>query len=189
MALLLTGLVMFLGVHSISIVAPGMRDRWVAALGPGAWRGIYSLISVAGFVMLIYGYGQARLTPVVLYLPPPWMRHVALILMLPVFPLLFATYFPGRISAALKHPMLVAVKVWALAHLLANGMLADVVLFGGFLAWAVADRVSFKRRVQRPIQKAPASRWNDMIAVSGGLGVYALTLFWLHAWLTGMPLL
>ncbi len=109
--------------------------------------------------------------------------------MLPVFPLLFATYLPGRIRTAVKHPMLVATKTWALAHLLANGMLADVLLFGGFLAWAVADRISLKRRVVRPVAGAPPSPWNDAIAIVGGLALYGITLFWLHRVLIGVPLL
>jgi uncharacterized membrane protein len=186
MTLLILGLLVFLGVHSVSIVAPAARDRLVAALGAGAWRGLYSLVSLAGFVALIYGYGLARQAPVVLYVPPGWLRYVALILLLPVFPLLFAANLPGRIQRTVKHPMITAVKVWALAHLLVNGMLADVVLFGGFLAWAVADRISLKRRVPRPIRMASPSPWNDTIAVIGGLLVYGLTLFWLHRLLIGV---
>jgi uncharacterized membrane protein len=189
MTLLILGLAIFLGVHSISIVAPAVRDRCAAALGANAWRGIYSVISLAGFVLLIHGYGVARQAPVLLYAPPPWLRHVAMLLMLPVFPLLIAAYLPGRIKNAMKHPMLVAIKAWALAHLLANGMLADVLLFGGFLAWAVADRISLKRRVVRPVAGAPPSRWNDLIAVIGGLALYGLVLCCLHRVLIGVPLL
>jgi uncharacterized membrane protein len=189
MTYLILGLAIFLGIHSISIVAPATRDRWAAALGANAWRGIHSLISIVGFVLLVYGYGLTRQAPVVLYAPPLWLRHVALLLMLPVFPLLFAAYLPGRIKTAMKHPMLVAVKVWALAHLLANGMLADVLLFGAFLAWAVVDRISLKRRVARAVPSAATSRWNDAIAVIGGLVVYALTLYWLHYLVIGVPLI
>jgi uncharacterized membrane protein len=186
---LILGLIVFLGIHSISIIAPSARDRWAAALGANAWRGLYSLVSLAGFVLLVHGYGIARQEPVLLYAPPLWLRHVALVLMLPVFPLLFATYLPGRIKAAVKHPMLTAVKTWALAHLLANGMLADVLLFGGFLAWAVADRISMKRRVPRPISTAAPSPWNDVIAVVGGLAVYALVVLWLHRVAIGVPVM
>jgi uncharacterized membrane protein len=188
MTLLILGLAVFLGVHSISIVAPSARDRWASAMGANAWRGLYSLLAIAGFVLLVYGYGQARQVPVVLYAPPIWLRHLALLLMVPVFPMLFAAYLPGRIKTALKHPMLAAVKLWALAHLLANGNLADVLLFGGFLAWAVLDRISFKRRVARPVQGAAASPWNDAVAIVGGLTVYVVTLLWLHRVLIGMPL-
>jgi len=189
MTLLILGLLVFLGVHSVSIVAPAGRDRWAAALGTGAWRGLYSLISLAGFVALIYGYGLARHAPVVLYVPPGWLRYVAFVLMLPVFPLLFAANLPGRIQRTVKHPMITAVKAWALAHLLVNGTLADVLLFGGFLVWAVADRISLKRRVPRPVRMAPPSPWNDSIAVFGGLLAYGLTVFWLHHLLIGVSLL
>jgi len=189
MTLLIAGLAIFLGIHSISIVAPSARDRWAVAMGVNAWRGIFSLISFAGFVLLVYGYGVARQAPVLIYAPPQWMRHVAMLLMVPVFPLLFAAYLPGRIKAAVKHPMLVAVKTWAVAHLLSNGMLADVLLFGGFLAWAVADRISLKRRVLRPVAGASPSPWNDAIAVAGGLVVYVVMLLWLHRVLIGMPLI
>jgi uncharacterized membrane protein len=189
MKLLILGLVLILGIHSVSIVTPAARDRWAAAMGANAWRGLYSLISIAGFVLLIYGYGVARQSPVLLYAPPLWLRHVAFALLLPVFPLLFATYFPGRIKAAVKHPMLTAVKTWALAHLLVNGTLADVLLFGSFLAWAVADRISLKRRVARPIATAPVAPWNDVIAVVGGLALYAVTVLWLHRVVIGVPLM
>lgn len=183
---LIIGLVLFLGVHSVAIVAPHERDALAAQLGERAWKGLYSVISIAGFLILIWGYGQARSEPVVLYSPPVWTRWVSAILMLPVFPLLLAPYFPGRIKQTLKHPMLVAVKVWALAHLLANGTLADVVLFGSFLAWAVADRISFKRRVQRPLRTLPASSYNDAIAIVVGLALYFAFLHYLHVRLIGV---
>jgi len=186
---LLLGLLLFLGIHSISIFAPAARDRWAASMGANLWRALYSILSIIGFVLLIRGYAAARMDPVVLYVPPGWTRHVVMLLMLPVFVMLFAAYLPGRIRSALKHPMLVAVKLWAVAHLLANGMLADVLLFGGFLAWAVLDRIALKRRVQRPIAAAPASRWNDLAAVVLGLAAYAAFVFWLHRQLIGVPVL
>jgi uncharacterized membrane protein len=115
-----------------------------------------------------------------------WTRHLAALLTLPVFPLLLAAYLPGRIKTAAKHPMLLAVKLWATAHLLANGNLADLLLFGGLLAWAVADRISLKRRTPRPVPGAPPSAMNDAIAVIAGLAIYGLTAFWAHAWLFGV---
>ena len=133
-----------------------------------------------GFVLIVQGYSAARLNPVVVWVPPAAMRHIAALLMLPVFVLLLSAYLPGRIRAAAKHPMLLATKFWALAHLLANGMLADIVLFGALLAWAVADRISLKRRVARPIPGAPASKLNDVIAVVGGLALYGLVAMVLH---------
>jgi uncharacterized membrane protein len=186
MGMLILGLVLFLGVHSIAIVAPRFRDRALARLGEGGWKGLYALVSLAGFVLLIVGFGQARHTPVVLYTPPPFLRHVTFLFMLPVFPLIFAAYLPGRIKTATKHPMLAAVKFWAFAHLLSNGMLADVLLFGGFLLWAVLDRISLKRRPPQALRTAPAGPLNDVIAVLLGLAVYGAFIVWLHRWLIGV---
>lgn len=187
MTLLILGLVLFLGIHSVSIAAPAWRDAQVVQRGEGAWKGVYSLVSIASFVLLIYGYGLARQSPVVLYTPPTAARHIALLLMLPFFPLLFATYLPGRIKTAAKHPMLLAVKLWALAHLLANGTLHDVILFGAFLVWAVADRISVKRRsVARVVPPAAPSVVNDATSVIGGLALYAVFVVWAHRWLIGV---
>ena len=187
MPLLIAGLVLFLGVHSVAIIAPTFRTRTIQRMGEGAWKGLYALISLAGFVLICYGFGLARQAPVVLYSPPTWLRHLALLVMLPVFPLLIAAYLPGRIKTAAKHPMLAAVKFWAFAHLLANGFLADVLLFGGFLAWAVVDRISVKRRATpQVLRTAPPGPWNDAIAVVLGLAVYALLIGWAHVRLFGV---
>ena len=187
MLLLITGLAIFLGIHTVAIVAPGWRDAQVRRLGEPTWKGAYSLVAFVGLGLTLYGYGLARTSPVVLYVPPTALRHVALLLLVPVFPLLFAAYLPGRISAATKHPMLLAVKLWATAHLLANGTLHDVVLFGSFLVWAVADRIAVKRRAMpRQIRRAPASPRNDIVVVIGGLAVYVVVLFWAHRWLIGV---
>jgi uncharacterized membrane protein len=187
MPLLIAGLVLFLGVHSVAIIAPTFRTRTIQRMGEGAWKGLYALISLAGFVLICYGFGLARQAPVVLYSPPTWLRHLALLVMLPVFPLLIAAYLPGRIKTAAKHPMLAAVKFWAFAHLLANGSLADVLLFGGFLAWAVLDRISVKRRAMpQVLRTAPPGPWNDAIAVVLGLAVYALLIGWAHVRLFGV---
>lgn len=186
MTLLILGLALFLGVHSVSIVAPGWRDAQVARRGEMPWKGLYSVLSLVGFVLLVVGYGQARLATPVLYVPPAALRHLAMVVMLPVFVLLLAAYLPGRIQAAARHPMLAAVKLWATAHLLANGTLADVLLFGSFLAWAVADRISLKRRTARPVPGAPPRAVNDLIALVGGLLLYALTVVWAHRWLIGV---
>ena len=189
MTTLIAGLVLFFAAHSVSIANVGWRDRMAATMGEWPWKGLYSVVSLVGFVMICIGYGQARMSPVLLYAPPVGLRHVALLLMVPVFPIFLATYFPGRIKAVLKHPTLVATKLWAVAHLLANGMLADVVLFGSFLAWAVADRISVKRRALRPPPEVPESRLNDVIAVVGGLSLYVAFVFWLHHILIGIPLI
>jgi uncharacterized membrane protein len=161
-------------------------------MGEKPYKGIYSLLSIVGFVLLVWGYGVARQHPIVVYAPPLWTRHLTALLMLPVFPLLLAAYLPGRIKAAVKHPMLAAIKAWAFAHLLANGMAADLLLFGGFLIWAVADRISIKHRpVVRPTPGPPPMKYNDVIAVVGGLALYVIFVFWLHLRLIGvspMPL-
>ncbi len=190
MTWLILGLVIFLGVHSVSIVAPAARERWLAKMGEGGWKGLYSLLAFVGLALIVWGYGQARFDPVYLYTPPTGLRHLSALLMLPVFPLLLAPYLPGRIKTLTRHPMLVATKLWALAHLLANGTLADVLLFGGFLAWAVADRISVKRRERagqvRVVPGLPASGLNDAIVVIAGLALYGLFVFWAHAWLFGV---
>jgi uncharacterized membrane protein len=190
MAWLVVGLVLFLGVHSVSIVSPQGRDAMVRRIGEGGFKGLYSLVSFVGLALIVWGYGLARQAPVVVYTPPPGMRHAALLLMLPVFVLLLAAYLPGRIQRAAKHPMLLSVKLWATAHLLANGTLADLLLFGGFLAWAVVDRISVKRRAAAGLAHAapalPGGAANDAIALVLGLGIYAVFLFWAHAWLFGV---
>jgi uncharacterized membrane protein len=184
--LLVLGLILFFVPHSVSVANEPWRDAMFTRLGEGAWTGLYSLLSLAGLALIALGYAEARQDPVWLYLPPAWLRHVALLLLVPVFPLLLATYLPGRIKNATRHPTLVATKVWALAHLLANGTLADVALFGSFLVWAVADRISYRQRQPRPLPTAPAAALNDAVAVVGGLALYALFAFWLHQRLFGV---
>lgn len=186
---LLLGLIIFFGAHAVSIVNDPWRNRMVAKMGEWPWKGLYALLSIAGFVLIVWGYGLARQDPVVLYMPPAWLHPVAMVLLIPVFPLLLAAYLPGRIQTAAKHPMLAATKLWAIAHLLANGMLADMLLFGAFLVWAVLDRISMKHRTQRPVPSIPPSRANDLIAVVGGLALYAAFVLWLHGWLIGVPLI
>jgi uncharacterized membrane protein len=185
MIYLVLGLGLFLGMHSISIVAPAWRDRTAARLG-NAWRGLYSLITIAGLIVIVWGYGIARQNPVMLYAPPAWTHYITAVLMLPVFTLFLAAYLPGRLKGAFKHPMLLSVMLWAVAHLIATGMLANVVLFGGFLAWAVADLISFRWRTQRPIPMAPSMKLNDGIAIVAGLVVYIVFEHWLHVRLIGV---
>jgi uncharacterized membrane protein len=190
MSWLIVGLVLFLGVHSVSIVSPLGRNSMAQRLGENGFKGLYTLVSFAGLALIVWGYGLARQAPVLLYTPPSGLRHLSALLMLPVFVLLLAAYLPGRIRRAARHPMLLAVKFWALAHLLANGTLADVLLFGGFLAWAVADRISVKRReaagLLRSAPTAPAKPGNDAIALIGGLVLYGVFAFWVHGWLFGV---
>jgi uncharacterized membrane protein len=186
MYVLIAGLVIFLGVHSISIINVAWRDRVVARIGVLLWQGIYSLISVIALIMIIQGYQTAQQAPIILYLPPAWLNPVALVLLIFIFPLLLAAYIPGRIQTITKHPMLAATKIWAFAHLLVNGSLADVVLFGSFLAWAVLDRISLKRRRPDSMPMLPATKANDTIVIVAGLLLYAVFLFWAHEWVIGI---
>jgi uncharacterized membrane protein len=190
MLVLIAGLVLFFGAHSIAIIAPYWRDRMALLMGTPQWKGLYAVISVAGFLAIIWGYGLARQSPVSLYAPPPWLRYATFVLMLPVFPLAFAAYLPGKIKATIRHPLLAAIKLWATAHLLSNGTLPAVLLFGSFFAWAIADRIALKRRKQAPVHALPAAAFNDAIALVGGVALYVLFVWRLHVWLIGVqPLL
>lgn len=189
MSVLVAGLVIFFALHSVSIVNDAWRNRTAARLGEWPWKILYSIFALIGLVLVIRGYGLARLDPIVLYSPPHWLRQLAMVLLLPLFPLLFAAYLPGRIQTATRHPMLAATKLWATAHLLANGTVADLLLFGTFLAWAVADRISLRHRMPHPVPGAPPSAANDILAVVLGLALYAAFVLWLHARLIGVPLL
>jgi uncharacterized membrane protein len=186
---LIFGLVVFFGGHSISLLALGWRDRMANRLGVRAWQGVYSILALLGFYLLVTGYGAARPLAAVLYAPLPWLHYVAAVLMLPVFPLALASVLPGRIRARAGHPLLLATMIWAVAHLLTNGSAADVLLFGAFLAWAVAIRVSLARRPARRMIALPASRANDVIVMVGGLALYAAFIVGLHLRLFGVPVL
>lgn len=182
---LILGLALFFLFHSISIINLPLRDK-LAANSEVAWKVFFGIISGIGIVLMIKGYGDLKFSPTILYVSPTWFQHVAALLLLPVFVLFFAPYFPGRISRGAKHPQLVAVKLWSVAHLLVNGTLADVLLFGSFLVWAVADRISMKRRPSRPVPGLPVSNTNDIIVVVLGLAVYGAFVFWLHEVLFGV---
>jgi uncharacterized membrane protein len=187
MTIFVAGLLVFLGIHSVSIVAPRWRDAQATRMGEYRWKGLYALVSIASLVTMIYGYGIARQTPVVIYTPPLPLRHLTLLLMLPVFPLLIAAYLPGRVQRVTRNPMLLAVILWTASHLLANGTLNDLLLFGAFLVWAVADLISVSRRANvRPVPGVPASATNDVIIVVAGLGLYAFMLLWAHARVVGV---
>jgi uncharacterized membrane protein len=184
--ILIVGLLIFLGIHSIRIVAPEWRDRRIAAIGEGPWKGLYTLISLVGLVLVIWGYSRARAVAPVLYEPPVWTKHIAVTLMLFAFVSLAVSLLPaGRLKPALKHPMLVSVKIWALAHLLANGDVASLLLFATFLLWAVVDRISVKRRGEGVPVRGPAI-W-DFAAIASGALLYVLFVWRLHEWLIGAP--
>jgi uncharacterized membrane protein len=188
MAVLILGLVLFLGAHSVRIFANDWRSRQVARLGEKGWKGLYTLVSIAGFALIIWGFGLARQQPVLLYVPPIWLRHLNALFTLIAFILVVAAYVPGNhFKAKLGHPMLAGVKTWAFGHLLATGMLHDVVLFGAFLLWAVVDFISARRRDRAAGVSYPAgTAKGDLIVVVAGVVAWAVFAFWLHGWLIGV---
>lgn len=188
MTWLIVGLILFLGTHSVRIFADGWRGRTIARIGANPWKGAYSLISIAGFALIVWGYGQARLDSVALYQPPLFLFQLASLLVLPALVLVAAAYVPGnQIKAALGHPMIAGVKLWAFAHLLCNGRAADVVLFGALLAWAVADFiVSRKRDRVAGTVYPPGKVSGTLIAVVAGTVVWAVFAFGLHKYLIGV---
>ena len=189
MLFLVAGLVLFLGAHSVRIIADPWRNAMVARLGPLRWRGLYSLVSLAGLVLLVWGYGHARAETVLLWSPPVWTRYATSLLMLPSFVLIVAGNMSGtRMKVALGHPMLLGTVIWAFAHLLSNGTLADIVLFGGFLVWAGVDYGSARRRDREAgTIYPPGTLKRDAIAVLMGTVAWIVFVFWLHRLLIGVP--
>lgn len=185
---LIVGLVLFLGAHSVRIVANDWRGRQLARLGEMRWKALYTVVSIAGFVLIVWGFGQARLQPVLLYVPPMWLRHLNALFTLLAFILVAAAYVPGNhLKARLGHPMLAGVKTWAFGHLLATGMLHDVLLFGAFLLWAGVDFISARRRDRAAGVVYPAgSVRGDAITVLVGVVAWLVFAFWLHRWLIGV---
>jgi len=192
MLLLIVGLVVFFAVHLLPTM-PDLRRGLVARYGEGAFKTAFSAVSLVGFALIVLGYHKMQVMPgknPVLWDPPEWSRQAAYVLMIPAMILLVAAFVPSRIRTAAKHPMLAAIKVWALAHLLANGDLASLLLFGGFLAFAVYDRISVKRRAALgPLGERTGPARNDAIVVVAGLALYAFMLLWGHGLLIGVPLL
>jgi uncharacterized membrane protein len=191
MTLLIAGLVIFLGAHSARIV-PGLYGKLAGQLGEVPYKAVYSVVSLVGLVLIWKGFAAARdAGQPILYSPPVWMQHITLLLMMIALVCLVAAYVPSRIKAALKHPMLVAIKIWALAHLLANGELHSVIVFGSFLAWAVLDRISVKRRERAGlampyVHKPGTPVANDLIVVVLGATAYVAIALWLHPILFGV---
>lgn len=188
MLALILGLVLFLGIHSTRLFAADWRVAQIDRRGLLAWKGFYAVVSLVGLLLIIWGYGQARLSPTWLWLSPMWTRHLAALLTVPAFILLAATYIPGtHIKARVGHPMLLGVKFWAIAHLIANGTLADLLLFGGFLAWAVALYVVLRRRDRLAGVRYPAVGFSrDLIAIVVGLVAWVVFAMWLHGALIGV---
>lgn len=190
MMVLIVGLILFLGIHLLP-TSPELRDGLKERLGETTYKILFSLLSLAGLIVIVLGFHKLQLHPgknPILWYPPIWTRHIAVALMLPAMILLVASVIPSRIRTATRHPMLVAIKIWALAHLLANGDLAALLIFGSFLAFAVYDRISVKKRGARgPLGAAqPAGALNDVLVVVIGVGLYAALLFGGHQWLIGV---
>ncbi len=192
MLILLLALAIFIAIHIVP-TQPELRRELAGRFGEGAYKGAFSAISALGLALIVYGYHKIQLHPgknPVLWNPPAWGRHATMALMLPVFPLLIATYLPGRISAAVRHPMITAVKFWALAHLFVRGDAASLVLFGGLLAWVVYDRITLKHREAAglvAVKSGPVV--NDAIAIVAGLLAYGLFAKWGHAALIGIKII
>ncbi len=189
MLLLILGLIIFLGIHSIRIGGEGLRQRLIDRFGANGYKGLYTVLSLLGFVLIVYGYGEARMVSSNVWNPPVAMRHVASLLTLVSFVLLAAAYVPRNdIKRAVGHPMVLGVKVWALAHLLANGGVADIILFGSFLVWAVLDFMSSRRRDRAAGFKMPPDSSIVMTGLTVGIGAVAWIVFalWLHGLLIGV---
>jgi uncharacterized membrane protein len=190
MTLLVLGLVLFLGMHSSRVFAEGARQRFIAQRGANAWKGLYTVVSAAGLALIVWGYGQARLEPVVLWASPLWVRHLASLLTLVAFVLLAAAFVPGNaLKARLGHPMALGVKTWALAHLVSNNTLADLLLFGGFLLWAVLSfRAARARDRAAGVMAASGQASRTAVTVVAGLLAWAVFAFWAHgAWIGVRP--
>jgi uncharacterized membrane protein len=188
LALLILGLAIFLGAHVFTTLRD-TRAELVKRLGPGPYKGLYSLVAAIGFVLIIVGFGQYRAGGWVdIWYPPPWTRHVAVLLVWPAFICVTAAYIRGNIARVLKHPMLVGIKLWAVAHLIANGDLGSIILFGSVLAWAVYDRILLKRRSDSGGPQIPyGGRTNDIIAVVVGTIIYLAFGLVLHPLWIGVP--
>lgn len=189
MLLLIVGLILFLGLHSLRIFAEPVRTRLFDKFGEGGFKGIYSVVSIVGFALIWYGYGQARLAPSMVWNPPMATRHIATLLTLVSFIVLFAAYVPrNRIKRAIGHPMIIAVMIWAVAHLLANGMFADIVLFGSFLVWAVLDFRAARGRDKAAgfVRPPEVSIVSDIATVAIGTIAWMVFAIWLHGLLIGV---
>jgi uncharacterized membrane protein len=191
MALLILGLLLFLGIHIVPM-SPSLKQSVLARIGERSYKLAFSVFSGLGLILIIIGFGALRRSgqDIQLWSAPAWSRHVAFALMLPAFILIVAAYVPSRIrDLAGNHPMLLGIILWALAHLIANGDLAGLLLFGGFFIWAIADRISAVRRAAfGPLGRRPGNVRGHIIAVVAGCAFYALILKWGHPLIVGIPL-
>lgn len=187
---MILGLALFLGAH-VFTTRREARARAIAAMGEGGYKGAYALVSAIGLALIVWGFAHYRATEwVQLWTPPKALKHLNVLLMLPAVILVAASYLRGRIYVTLKHPMLAGVKLWAFGHLLANGDLGGIILFGSFLAWAVYDRISLKRRTDAGAPPIPVGGiGNDLIAVAVGVVAYLALAFAFHPVVIGVPVM
>ena len=188
LAVMIAGLVLFLGVHTLT-TQRDLRARLIASIGEGGYKAGYAVASLLGLALIVWGFAQYRAAGMIeLWHPPRALKHLAVALMLPAVILVVAAYIRGRIYTAVKHPMLSGVKLWAAAHLIANGDLGGIILFGAFLGWAVFDRISLKRRTDPGAPPIPVGGWgNDLIAVAVGIVAYLALGFAFHPVVIGVP--
>jgi uncharacterized membrane protein len=190
MTFLIAGMVVFFGMHLVRVLAPGLRDAGIAKFGTLGWKAVYSVVSLAGFALLLYGYAATRWSSPQLWEPAPaGVRMAVALAMLPVLVVFIAAYVPGRMRATFRHPMVLATAAWAALHLLVNGRVADLLLFGGFLAWSLVLVVASFRRTPVATAKSPALAW-DAVAIAAGAAAW----WWLsfgggHILLFGMPVI
>lgn len=190
MLVMLLGLLLFLGAHSVRIFAEDWRHRQIERLGMKRWKIFYSIVAATGLVLTIYGYGLTREAPIAVWLPPMWTQHLVALLMIPAFLFLVATYTSSHIRSVIRHPMILGVMLWALGHLLVNGSLGDIVLFGAFLGWAIMDFYTARLRDRQGETVSASARFSgDVIAVLVGLSLYFAFAFYLHSWVIGVPAL
>ena len=187
---MIAGLVLFLGTHTLTTMRD-LRTRLIASMGEGGYKAGYALASLAGLVLIVWGFAHYRATGWIdVWSPPKTLKHINVALMLPAFILVVASYIRGRIYTTVKHPMLTGVKLWAFGHLLANGDLGGIILFGSFLAWAVFDRISLKRRTDAGAPPIPIGGiTNDLIAVAVGVVAYLALAFAFHPVVIGVPVM
>jgi uncharacterized membrane protein len=188
LTIMIVGLLLFLGVHAF-VTRREQRAQAIARWGEGPYKLGFSVISALGLALIVYGFARYRATGWIdIWLPPPWTRHVAVALTLPAVVFVVAAYIPGHIKRALKHPMLAGVKLWALAHLIANGDLGSIILFGAILGWAVFDRITLKRRTDPGAPPIPAGGiGKDVVAVVVGSLIYLALGLWFHPYVIGVP--
>ena len=187
---LIAGLAVFLGVH-VFVTRRAARANAIARMGEGSYKVVFSVLSAIGIALIVYGFARYRANEWInIWSPPVWTRHLALLLVWPAIIMVVAAYIPGNIKRVLKHPMLVGVKLWALAHLLANGDLGSIILFGSVLAWAVFDRISLKRRTDPGAPPIPIGGWpKDVAAIVVGTLLYLAIVVWFHPYVIGVPVI